>query len=106
MLILTDVTIETDDDAIQLVFDTDALNGQYRLVHHGDDLTLQAKERTGRWRVVDRLTNVNKTDPRGPKGGYQFEGTSSMLINENGLHPDDARVTFTARGEDDCPTCH
>lgn len=106
MLILTGVTIDTEDEGAQLAFDTDTFNGRYRIVHNGDDLTVQAKEDSGRWQVVDRLTNVNKTDPRGPKGGYQFEGTSSVLVTENGLHPDDARVAFTAKGEDDCPTCH
>lgn len=106
MLILTDVHIDTDDAGAQLAFDIDTLNGRYRLVHNGDDLTIQAKETNGRWKVVDRLTSVNKTDPRGPKGGYAFEGTSSVLVSENGLHPDDARVAFTAKGDDDCPTCH
>lgn len=106
MLILTGVTIDTEDEGAQLALDTDTLNGRYRIVHNGDDLTVQAKEDSGRWKVVDRLTNVNKTDPRGPHGGYQFEGTSSVLVAENGLHPDDARVAFTAKGEDDCPTCH
>ena len=106
MLILTDVTIETEDAGAELAFDIDNLNGRYRLVHNGDDLTLQAKIDTGRWKVVDRLTGVNKVDPRGPKGGYQFEGTSTVLVAENHLHPEDARVAFTAKGEDDCPTCH
>lgn len=106
MLILTDVKIETDDKGAEVAFQLDELNGRYRLVHHGDDLTLQAKETTGRWRVVDRLTQVTKTDPKGRQGGYFFEGTSTMLVSKVGLVPDDARVSFSARGEDDCPTCH
>lgn len=105
MLILTKCTVTAEEpDAAGLLGDIDARHqGDLRLVHTGNTVTISAKDQ-GRRRAVDQLTRASVSETRG--GGYQVEGISHFLTNVINLHPDDARISLHVTGTDGCVACH
>lgn len=107
MLILTQATIDAKDPGADIAFNGLEGNGEFRITHDGDCLTVTLKDERGRFSRVDRLTRATRVDPKGKTGGtWAFSGVSDKLIHEARLSPEEAAISFTAKGKDGCPTCH
>lgn len=107
MLILTEATITTEDPGAEIAFNGMEGNGKFRITHDGDCLTVTLRDGRGRYSRVDRITHATRVDPKG-KGAnvWAFAGISDKLISEARLSPEEAAISFTAKGTDGCPTCH
>lgn len=103
MIILTKATITSDDSAAETVLGLDENNGQFRVTHNGDQVTITKQDRHGRYARVDTLIEATSTAPKkGSKGSHVFEGLSLSLMQEMGLHPDDARLVINVAGTEGC----
>jgi hypothetical protein len=104
MEIMTKATITPTDDGAALALDDESNNGHYRITFYGDNLTITVRDDKGRYSRVDRLTDATRTVLK--NGEVSFEGFSSRLTDEVGVPRESARVSFKAKGEDGCTTCH
>lgn len=104
MEILSNATITPTDDGAALALEDEQDNGHYRITFYGDNLTITVRRDGGRYDRVDRLVDATRTV--GKNGEVSFEGRSTKLTDVVGVPFDSARVSFKARGEDGCATCH
>lgn len=104
MEILTQATITPSDDGAALALEDESDNGHYRLTYYGDNLMITVRRDGGRYERVDRITDCTRSVLK--NGEVSFEGLSEKLVDIVGVPRDTARVSFKARGNDGCKTCH
>lgn len=105
MEILNQATITPSDDGAALALEDESDNGHYRLTFYGDNLMITVKRQAnGKYERVDRITDCTRTPLK--NGEVSFEGLSEKLVNVVGVPRETARVSFKAKGEDGCRTCH
>lgn len=104
MEILTQATITPSDDGAALALEDESDNGHYRLTFYGDNLMITVKRPSGKYERVDRITDCTRTPTK--SGEIAFEGLSEKLVDIVGVPRESARVSFKAKGQDGCTTCH
>jgi hypothetical protein len=104
MEILNNATITPSDDGAALALEAEEDNGHYRITYYGDNLVITLRDDRGRYSRVDRLVDASRTVLK--NGEVSFEGQSEKLITQVGVPPENARVSFKAKGQDGCASCH
>jgi hypothetical protein len=104
MEILNNATITPTDDGAALALEDENDNGHYRITFYGDNLVVTVRKPSGRYDRVDRLTDATRTVLK--NGEVSFEGLSTSLVDKVGVPPENARVSFKAKGQDGCASCH
>lgn len=104
MEVLANATITPTDDGAALALEDEDDNGHYRITFYGDNVTITVRRPTGRYDRVDRLVDASRTVLK--NGEVSFEGRSERLTDIVRVPPESARVSFKAKGEDGCATCH
>lgn len=104
MEILNQATITPSDDGAALALEDESDNGHYRLTFYGDNLMITVRRPSGRYDRVDRITDCTRTPLK--NGEVSFEGLSEKLTDIVRVPREAARVSFKAKGQDGCRTCH